>query len=103
MEEVRDTPSKHDTEQDLYLIELPGKDGPKYLVCERAITVDPGQSVMGVPWDQLARLFEGHTLRAVPMPGTIATSSLSRTTGGVSTRPGVSTVEVNLIKIERKD
>lgn len=97
---------KHpDNEPDLYLIELPGDgtDGARYVICERFFDVDPKQSAMGIPWEELARMFQGHTLRAVPFAGKSAAGSLARRIGGVSTGPGVSTVQVNIGKIETND
>jgi hypothetical protein len=55
---------------ELFLIELPGGGRTRYVVAQTMITVDPDHSLMGIPWNDLAALFrDGHTLRAVPVPG----------------------------------
>lgn len=94
-----------DDEPDLYLIEIPGGGGEKrYVICERYFNVDPKHSAMGIPWEELDRMFQRETLRAVPFAGKVAGGSLARRIGGgVSTGPGVSTVQVNIGKIESKD
>lgn len=96
------------SDHDLYLVEIPNKSGEaaSYLVCQRIITVDPKQSAMGVPWQELSKLFEHRFFKAVPMPGTSARRAplaLKRTRdGGVSTEPGVSTfIEINVNSFDR--
>lgn len=56
-------------DHDLFLIEISDGDQPRYILTERFLTIDPGRDVMGVPWAELATLFRGRTLRAVPLPG----------------------------------
>ena len=88
-------------DHDLFLIEIVEAGETSYLVTERIITVTPESSAMGVPWSTLLSLFNGKTLRAIPMPGR-STSRRSEVHPGVSTEPGVSTnVELNLVKIDR--
>lgn len=87
-------------DSNLYLVELDDGKQVRYALCERFLTVEPDHGVMDVPWSELAALFKGRTLRAVPMPGRMRGGRSRLAEPGVSTDIGVSTnVEVNLIKI----
>lgn len=83
-------------EHDLYIVEISGGDHVRYAVCEQIMTVEPGQNAMDVPWSELTSLFNGHTLRAVPMPR--RRGGLGQQGGSASgASPAVSTkVEVKL-------
>ncbi|WP_375419626.1 hypothetical protein [uncultured Sphingomonas sp.] len=104
MNEADLTGPRHEADEELFLVELPAGEGTRYAICERIVMVDPDSS-RDLPWNELAALFRGKTLRAVRMPGkTTSSVRLRNLEGGASTRAGVATaVEVNLIKIERKD
>ena len=110
MNEAEEFAAKHEIDEELFLVELSGGDRATYAICQRLLIVDPDSS-RDLPWSELAALFQGKTLRAVPMRGKAADGLRSRhleggasTLAGASSRAGVTTaVEVNLIKIERKD
>ena len=104
LDDAEVTATKHHDDEDLFLIELPGGERPSYAICQRIVMVDPDGS-RDLPWSELAALFRGKTLRAVPLPGKAASGVRKRhLEAGASTRIGASTrVEVNLVKIERKD
>lgn len=97
---------------DLFLIEMKIGEHTRYVIAEPVITVDPDQDDRHYRWSELAALFEGDTLRAVPMPSRlsgrlaaqrgVSTGPGVSTGRGVSTGPGVMThVEVNVVKIEK--
>ena len=104
MDEAEDTATKHHADEELFLVELPGGERPSYAICQQIVAVDPDGS-RDLPWSELAALFRGKTLRAVPLPGKAASGVRARhLEGGASTRIGASTrVEVNLVKIGGKD
>lgn len=88
--------------QDLFLIELREGDVVQYAVAERFLSINPGEAAMGVPWSDLALLFRGKTLRAVPMPGRRGGAQVGGQFGQASTPGpgfGPSSVEVNVLKI----
>lgn len=83
----------------LFLIEVPHHDGPNYLICQKIVTVDPSQSAMGIPWSELAKLFEYDSLRAVPMPGAAEPSRYKQVSSNFASEdpPGSAGLSVNFI------
>jgi hypothetical protein len=105
LNETDDVDARRANDEALFLVELSGSERPRYAICQQIVVVDPDRTDNDVPWHELAALFRSETLRAVPMPGRASRGlHARRREAGVSTEPGVSTViEVNLVKIERKD
>lgn len=101
-------PAESPAGQDLFLVELRAGDDDdvQYAVAERFLSISPGEAAMGVPWSDLALLFRGKTLRAVPMPGRRGGAQVGGQFGQASTPgPGFSpsSVEVNVLKIGKSD
>jgi hypothetical protein len=88
MSDRHDEQASKSDDDALFLIEIPGDSGVRYVICERIISLDPEHGKLDLPWNELAAFFKGKTLRAVPMPGKLSHFARSR---GVSTGPGVST------------
>ena len=88
-------------DHDLFLIELIDGEQARYVVAERFLTIDPGQEVMGVPWTELAALFKGRTLRAVPLPGRRDGAPPEASLGQAGRAGAPINVEGNLVKVEK--